>query len=130
MNNYRKDCFDIQKYFPEFTTWTRAMSSSSCTTYTTTAVGEMLHSWPFNSEAAFPSRRDKLFCNSRIAARLLQKTLPGFAVNRLASDASVLYPERRSVMIRNKQNNVNLFIIFAIIIKNIIAELILIQEIF
>ena len=62
--------------------------------------------------------------------RLLQKTLPGFAVNRLRSEAFVLYPQRKSVTIKNNAGNVNLFIIPETMIENTIAESILIQEIF
>jgi hypothetical protein len=90
----------------------------------------MLHSWLFSNEAAFPSFRDTLSCSERIAMRLLQKTLPGFAVNRLRSEAFVLYPQRRSVTTKNNTDNINLFIIPETMIENTIAESILIQEIF
>lgn len=62
--------------------------------------------------------------------RLLQKTLPGFDVNRFASDAFVSYTQRSSVMIRNRPDNVNLFIVPEAMIENTIAKLVMRQEIF
>ena len=69
----------------------------------------MLQSLLPSMEVAFPSFRIRLFCSACIAVILLQKTLPGFVINRFRSEATArVYPPRKNAIANSDANTVNL----------------------